>query len=337
MIPAIQERFNDQILHEAANRYGITPDGLKNLGGFEANVYEFQRDNSAYILKITHTIRRSVNYLLGELEWLNYLAEGGVSVSRCIPSVNGELVEVIPEGDGHAFLAMAYEKAPGSRVTKEIWGPDLFREWGRVIGRIHKLTQHYVLRDPAVKRQEWYEEEHLKLRKYLPADDQEVIAAGEELLTRIHALPKDSTSYGLCHTDLHQGNHYVDETGKITAFDFDDCGYNWFANDIAIILYYEMQYKSETYPTRAATTEAFLTHFIEGYQEENAFNPEWLTLFPDFLRLRHLLLYIVLHQAGDTLPEKYRQELPRHRQEIIDRTPRVEFDFTRIPVNAPTI
>ncbi|MBL0385200.1 phosphotransferase [Tumebacillus sp. ITR2] len=324
MIPAIQERFNDTILQDAANRYGTTLDGLKNLGGFESNVYEFHRDNHAYILKVTHTIRRSVNYLLGELEWLNHLVDGGVSASRCIPSTNGNLVEVIEENDGHSFLAMAYEKAPGTRVPKEQWGPNLFREWGRVIGRMHKLTQTYELRDPALKRQEWYEEECLQLRKYL-ADDPEVIAAGEELLQRIHKLPQDATSYGLCHTDLHQGNLHVTEDDSIVAFDFDDCGYNWFANDVAIILFYAMRYPSETYPTRAATTEAFLTHFIAGYQEESEFNPEWLTLFPDFLRLRHLLLYIVMQQAGETIPEEYRQKL-------IDGTPLVEFDFTTIAV-----
>jgi Ser/Thr protein kinase RdoA (MazF antagonist) len=142
----------------------------------------------------------------------------------------GNLVEVIEEEDGQAFLAIAYEKVEGANPKKEQMLPELFVEWGRLIGRMHKMTKSYVLRDPAWKRQEWYEEDQLNLNEYLdPEKDAEVFAAAEKLFARIHALPKDVDSYGLCHTDLHGGNIFVDENGNLKAFDFDDCQYSWFA------------------------------------------------------------------------------------------------------------
>lgn len=66
-------------------------------------MYEFAKDNESYILKITHTIRRSPDYIMGEMEWLHHLAEGGLSVAKPIPSLNGKDVEEVPDGNGGAF------------------------------------------------------------------------------------------------------------------------------------------------------------------------------------------------------------------------------------------
>jgi Ser/Thr protein kinase RdoA (MazF antagonist) len=54
-------------------------------------------------------------------------------------------------------------------------------------------------------------------------------------MAHLRSLPTPVDGYGLLHTDLHHGNFFVDE-GRITAFDFDDIGYNWFASDIAVLL-----------------------------------------------------------------------------------------------------
>lgn len=94
MIHAIRERFSEAVEKEAAVRYGITE--LKEFGGFESFVYEFERDGKSYILKITHTIRRSEAYIMGEIDWLNYLADGGVAVARAVPSPSGSRMATGP-------------------------------------------------------------------------------------------------------------------------------------------------------------------------------------------------------------------------------------------------
>lgn len=335
MIPEIRQRYHEGILVEAARRYGVTQEELQDRGGFESFVYEYQREGRAYILKVTHTIRRSMKYQLGELEWLNYLADRGVSASRCILSDAGNLIEVIEEDAGHAFLVMAYEKAPGELLhkQKELWGPDIFYKWGVVIGRMHKLTQGYVLRDPELKRHEWHEEDQLNLHKYLDAkQDTDLIAYGESLFARLHELPKDRASYGLCHTDLHQGNFHVDEAGQIVAFDFDDCQYSWFAYDIAVVLYYALRFKSDRYESREALTQDFMEHFMRGYREENQLEAKWFDHIHDFLRLRHLLLYVVMNQAADDMPEHVREGLPAHRKEVVEGRQLVAFDFSTVAV-----
>jgi amicoumacin kinase len=64
MEPWIRERYHEGVLHEALRRYGVD-DGFKELDGFENYVYEFQRQDQEYILRIGHSLRRSENLVQG--------------------------------------------------------------------------------------------------------------------------------------------------------------------------------------------------------------------------------------------------------------------------------
>src|SRR5215210_9489908 len=93
-------RYKDTILHEAMRRYGIAKHQIKPLDAFESFIYEFERDGEGYILRIGHSFRKSEALIQGEVDWINYLARGGVSVARAIPSANGKLVEAIEDDQG---------------------------------------------------------------------------------------------------------------------------------------------------------------------------------------------------------------------------------------------
>ena len=80
----IRDRYSDAILQQAMRRYGIASDQIRPLDAFENFLYEFQRGPHAYILRIGHTLRRSEAMILGEVDWINYLADRGVSVARAI-------------------------------------------------------------------------------------------------------------------------------------------------------------------------------------------------------------------------------------------------------------
>jgi len=53
-------RYNDTILHEAMRRYGIAPEKIKLLDSFESFIYEFEREGASYILRIGHSLHKSV-------------------------------------------------------------------------------------------------------------------------------------------------------------------------------------------------------------------------------------------------------------------------------------
>ncbi|MES5397845.1 phosphotransferase enzyme family protein [Bacillus amyloliquefaciens] len=317
----------DKVLAKAGEIYGFTK--FQFIADAENYVYEIVKDNQAYILKITHTIRRTPEYILGEMEWLHHLTKGGLSAAKPIPSLNGRDVEEVPDGKGGAFLLRVYEKAPGRKVEESDWNGTLFYELGKYTGNMHRLTKSYRLSDPKYKRQEWDEEEQLKLRKYVPEDQHLVFERADALMEELRRLPKNPENYGLVHADLHHGNFNWDN-GKITAFDFDDSGYNWFVNDISILLYNILWYPVIPYEDKAAFTEEFMTHFMKGYKEENDLDPAWLEKIPDFLRLRHMLIYGLLHQAFDldSLGDEELEMLKGFRRDIENKTPITEYNFT---------
>lgn len=84
MDPKIANRFHDGILQQALQCYNIPADHIESLDGFENFIYRFWRTDGMFILRIGHSERRSPDLIRGEVDWINYLAEGGrFSGARC--------------------------------------------------------------------------------------------------------------------------------------------------------------------------------------------------------------------------------------------------------------
>ena len=87
----IKERFNAQILSTVMESYNITADRIKLLDGFESFIYEFQREGQAYILRISHSLRRDENLIRAEIDWINFLHRGAASVAKAIAAESGTM------------------------------------------------------------------------------------------------------------------------------------------------------------------------------------------------------------------------------------------------------
>lgn len=289
-------RFNDNILQKAMHRYGIASHQIQLLESFESFIYEFEREGADYILRIGHTFRKSAALIHGEMDWINHLARGGVSVARAIPSLSGELVEAIDDADGGQFLVTAFVKAKGQKPWDAGWSPARYENYGRLLGQMHALAVDYQPA-PAWRRPEWDEASLNFIELYLPASEVIAHQSYRSVLAHIHALSKDPASYGLIHQDAHQNNFFMDADGTLTLFDFDDCAYSWFINDIAIVLFYiSMDAEELGFPDAASFTHEFLTHFLRGYRQAYSLSPAWLKEIPVFLKLRELELYAVVHR-----------------------------------------
>lgn len=163
----IKDRYNDTILLEAMRRYGIAKDRIHSMDAFESFIYEFEHDSRAYILRIAHNSRRSESLILGEVDWINYLAEGGVSVAKAVPSESGKLVEAIEDQRGGVFLVTAFVKAQG-QAPWDLWTPKLYESYGEIIGRIHTLSKSYQPSQAAWKRPDWDNDLFAFVDRYLP-------------------------------------------------------------------------------------------------------------------------------------------------------------------------
>jgi Ser/Thr protein kinase RdoA (MazF antagonist) len=118
----------------------------------------------------------------------------------------------------------------------------------------------------------------------------------------------------------------VDEAGHITLFDFDDCVYSWFINDIAIALFYIIADAQD--PT--AFTWEFMTRFLKGYQQAHPLDPKWLKEIPTFLKVREIEMYAVIHRDFDVsnIDNWWCERFMRDRKSRIEQNvPYIDFDF----------
>ncbi|GAP13710.1 putative homoserine kinase type II [Longilinea arvoryzae] len=288
--------FSDAILHEALQRFDGCPEEVVALDGFENFIYEIQVEKQPRILRIVHSLHRKPQMIAGEIDWINTLANHGVSVPRALPSTGGRLVEVIPAADGSVFSAVTFEKAPGRPPRREDWTDGLPATLGRMLGRMHALARDYRVPDPDIRRPEIFADLEGFARRYLPAGEETVIRKYDELLAYLHTLPTTPDVYGLIHQDAHGGNFFVQD-GKITLFDFDDCLYGWYAYDIAMALFYVLPLHCTQKDWEFGRN--FLAEFLSGYRLENSIEPFWLAQIPYFLKLREIDLYIAIHRSLD--------------------------------------
>lgn len=324
----IKDRYNDTILQEAMRRYGIAPDQIHSLDAFESFIYEFERDSHAYILRIAHSFRRSESLIQGEVDWINYLAEGGVSVAKAILSESGKLVEAIEDDWGGTFLVTAFVKAEG-QPPWDSWTPKLYESYGEMIGQIHTLSKQYQPKQVAWKRPDWNNVLFEFVERYLPESEAIAKKKYKDICRHVSTLAKDRESYGLTHQDAHGNNLFVDEMGQITLFDFDECAYNWFINEIAIVLFYIVQDAEDW----CAFTEEFMSHFLRGYIRACPLDFVWLKEIPNFLKIREIELYAVMYRDFDVnnIDDEWCARFMHNRKSRIENDePFIDFDFASL-------
>jgi amicoumacin kinase len=335
MHPELVRRFHDRIRDEAARRYGLASSDLTELNAFENYVYEAENaDGVPLILRVSHSTRRTLPYTLGEVEFVRYLGAAGLPVSQPILSDPGQFVERIDDVDpDHYFVVTAFERAEGvvfddaPPLRERYWKAPLFRDLGRLFARLHNRAQTYKLSNPRYKRQEWYEYDVVDVDRFAPADETLVRERTARIIERLQRLPRGADDYGVIHADLHPHN-FCFADGRITAFDFDNCEYAWFAKDIAVILFYVA--RGEARGQREPAVAAFLAPFLDGYRELRRCDRVWLEAIPDMLALQRSMNYALFHQYRDpdVINDDIRDRWGRFRRDIEGEVPVLDMDFT---------
>jgi Ser/Thr protein kinase RdoA (MazF antagonist) len=284
-----------EVLATAASLFGTSKDRLGKFDDYEgcANlVYHYENEGQPRILRLSYRPDRPVELIQAELHFVEFLAEGGVRVSRPVPSVNGNLLEVIPAARMD-FIAVSFVKGRGMRVPDNGYRyregvpmEEYYQNWGQVLGQMHRLAKTYRPLSESIKRPEWHRWEYCSGFPYgerLPL----ILQKYDQLIAELHALPKDVDSYGLIHNDFNDGNFTVDyDSGEITVFDFDDCCYFWFIYDLACAWEGGIgRVMHQPLGKRKDYMEGYMEQVLTGYTRENTLSQEWLDRLPLFLRL----------------------------------------------------
>ena len=202
-----------------------------------SHVYSFLQSGSKLYLRLSSSRDRAKPQIEAELDFIAYLHKGGVNVVLPISSTAGRLIEEIPLTGGSLF-ACVFNEAQGERFRYGSAGlnRDHFRLRGRVLGRIHALSKTYVP-SGSFRRFAW-DEDNLLLQadEFLPKSEAIVWRDYHAIRERLRDHPKSNQTYGLIHGDFGDTN-YRYQYDRLNIFDFDDCCYHWFVNDLAITIY----------------------------------------------------------------------------------------------------
>lgn len=325
MEPKIRESYNDLILQEAMRRYGICREDIQLLDGFESFMYEYKHGDEKRILRIGHSLHRDAAAVRGEVDWLRHLGNHGVPVAYALPSLSGELVEVLGEGEEY-FCAASFVRAPGGPPTRADWQNGLMVQLGQLLGRMNALAKTYQPLDTRGKRPHLLDD-LAGFERFLPPGEEQVAEVFRNMVVSLRKLPTDPDVYGLIHQDAHGGNFFVDQ-GKITLFDFDDALYGWYAYDIAMAFFYVLPFDCTSEENLAFARKAF-ADLMEGYQRENALDSRWIAEIPRFLKLREIDLYIAIHRSMDlnNLDNWTAGFMKDRREKILNNVPFVDMQF----------
>jgi Ser/Thr protein kinase RdoA (MazF antagonist) len=131
-----------------------------------------------------------------------------------------------------------------------------------------------------------------------PAESRLFATTRERLHGELSRLPRTPAHFGVIHADLHSGNVLAGPDGNLSAIDFDDAAFGWFAYDLAVALSpYE----------RTPAFGAFKEALLRGYRARRLFEDE--ALLRRFLLVRRLAVIGWLGQRPEIDPGARQAEL----------------------------
>lgn len=255
-------------------------------GGFRNDVFYIEEKGK--IERISDA-RRTKNMVLQEIEWMNFLYNEGVALSKPEMSLAYE--------EGRVKTYFEFIQGDEIDVTNEShWNVKIFEQWGKTLGKMHALSKIY--KGEKQERHKWTSEnpDVFNIRENLASwlgDNY------DRLMQSLHTYEITPHTFGLIHNDFHQGNLILTKEGILTAIDFDDCSLNWFAQDIAVAFYHAFWQHDAYNGMTDSFLQIFIGHFFAGYQTENLLHLDIINQIPIFLKLREIFLYQLFIQKWD--------------------------------------
>lgn len=289
------------LLHRALLDAGACTFGLRNeeleqtYDSEHSLIGSYPYGKGRFFLRITEASHKTYAHILGEVQWVSFLAQEGLHVSSPVRSVQGLLAEQIPFQD-RLYTAVCYEGAPGQPAAECAADEGLFKRMGAFMGRMHRISKHYIHQDLSTKRPDWSAEADRVQRIGLPASEQDIAGLYRRLCGYISSLPVTADAYGLIHADFHYGNFFVNE-GRLYLIDFDASRYSWFADDIAVAAFFAGIMREEEGTDKNTGHPWFQEPFLDGYRTEYDLDERWLREIPYFIKLREMGRYIKLFHA----------------------------------------
>jgi len=279
-------------------------------GGLHNDI--FYMEEKEQVVRISEA-RKTKEMVLQEMEWMNFLYKQEVAVPK--PEMHLE------DENGRVRAYFEFVKGDMMDVTNVLhWNEKVFERWGKILGRIHALYKKFEVKE--VHRPIWTVEntDVFDIRANLSPWLRDRY---DGLMQSLCAFDSTENTFGLIHNDFHQGNLIITKDGSITTIDFDDCAFNWYAQDIAVAYYHAYWQNSSYNGYTKKFRQSFMNRFLAGYQAESYLHEDIVKQIPIFLKLREIFLYQLFTRKWDknNLEEWQKYTLLDLEKKIRNKTP----------------
>ena len=242
--PEEQQKSLATFAHELLKSYGISNAKVSCINfGFNATYSVETETGVKYALRININSAKTIKNLLAEIEWVRHLNRtAGINTPTPIATLKDDfIVSAVHPESGLTLFAVMYSWLEGEEIGDE---PtlDQLHEVGKAIALLHQDSANYVLSSqlelPTFDDFFWSTEDFLfsEKSKLSPAD-KSLLQEAHDLVMEFTRDLYETSPVHIIHADVHGWNLMWHE-GKLSIFDFDDCGFGVEAQDIAVALYY---------------------------------------------------------------------------------------------------
>jgi Ser/Thr protein kinase RdoA (MazF antagonist) len=328
-----------EALQRLSQHWNLAADGVTLLRNGQNHVFAgLLASGTAVIIRITDDTHRSSQLIQAELDWLSFLRRQGCTVTTPLPAKDGDLLKTFSAGS-RTLHVVCFARFTGSPVTPgdpQQWNPELFVTLGRTLGRIHRVTATFQPR-AGVQRYPWYEETEFRhLANYRGVVPDRVLDCIQSHIARLREMPRQGGHYGLIHNDVYAENFFY-VRGEVQLFDFDQCCYGWFLQDLVNPIYPHYVFPGVSIPgATLADLTLFFGHLLTGYRTEQPLSVDQLRLANALLQLKEGFVYLILNAQLAQWATTLHLPLPtlRHavavmEQRILTDAPVVDLNFTR--------
>ncbi len=220
---------------EAAKHYDLKGDVSCQLLYRGVNdVYIVRDDSGRRAMRIWRAGTRSIDGVMQELDYLDFLDSHGVPLSKSIPAKNGDRYITFNTLEG-VRPAVLYSWAPGSKFGDNLDVATAERIGGE-FARMHLISKDY--RPAQAAEDSAYANPHDNLASMLqwvedrPEDIADYTRLTETMAERLKTLDGLDLPRGMCHQDMHPSNVHLSRDGTITFLDFDGCSVGYWLHDV---------------------------------------------------------------------------------------------------------
>ncbi len=304
---------------EAIKRWGGSPNTLTLVSDGINLVYRFENNQRGLYLRMTHASLRKESELLSAIHYQNHLFQHQAPVCEPLPSLNGLWVENIIQ-DEDIFLAHVCSEVPGTPIHFDYPGNELYREWGKALGKLHLAVVSY---EPLTHQYTNWKSSIIEMNDYAKHESMALQAVLKDVSIYFTNRSQTSDNLGLTHGDHREGN-VLSDGHHVHIIDFDLPSFNWFMEDFTRPFFHSIIHDDVSWKQK-------ITPYLEGYLSIMPKQSLDLSAFVKQIQMKSLEIYLWTKNnwSGDTAPGtgSTKQWLDKIHEKIIDTSWMQQIDY----------